>query len=80
MEPQPLAPPQPDDLESPHTSQSASLGSSAWTKWRAHVGRLVREPLFHFLLVGAAIFAVYEAMKSGRQPGGPSQSDRAHGG
>ena len=54
-----------------------SHGSSAWTKRRASCARWLREPLLHFLLAGAAIFAVYEAVEPGRQPGGPSQPDRA---
>ena len=38
---------------------------SVWTKWRALVQRLLREPLLHFLLVGALIFATYELLNPG---------------
>jgi hypothetical protein len=44
----------------PQESGSASHRSLAWLKVWAVVRSLVREPLLHFLLAGATIFAAYE--------------------
>jgi peptidyl-prolyl cis-trans isomerase C len=64
MAPQPLRP-QPEGLECPDSSQPVSRQLSAWTKRRALVRRPLREPLLHFLLVGALIFTTYELLNSG---------------
>ena len=40
------------------------------------IGRLLREPLVHFLLLGVALFAAYTSMERGRGGGESSQQIR----
>ncbi|SDR64292.1 PPIC-type PPIASE domain-containing protein [Rhizobiales bacterium GAS113] len=61
MAPQPTAQPQPRSRERLDPSESLPHRSPAWPKGLA-VRRLLREPLLHFLVAGAVIFAVYQLM------------------
>ncbi|SEE81895.1 PPIC-type PPIASE domain-containing protein [Rhizobiales bacterium GAS191] len=61
MAPQPTAQPQPRDRERLDASESLPHRSPAWPKSLA-VRSLLREPLLHFLVAGAVIFAVYQLM------------------
>jgi peptidyl-prolyl cis-trans isomerase C len=65
MAPQPPPQPQPEDPESPDHSQSDPPQVPAWAKWLTFAARPLREPLLHFLLVGAVIFAVYQWVAPG---------------
>ena len=58
MAPQPLARPH-LTLETP---ESASHGAQIGPKPSPRVRRWLREPLFHFLVAGALIFAIYEVL------------------
>jgi len=59
MTSQPLAQPAPDDRKSiGPTSGLAAHRASAWTKRQAFVRGFLGEPLLHFVLIGALIFAV----------------------
>src|SRR5579871_4432324 len=44
-----------EERQSPDTCRSEPQPARSW--WFTHVSRLSREPLLHFLLVGALIFA-----------------------
>jgi hypothetical protein len=70
MEPQPLAEGPRHTPELPETVHEVS--QSRW-KWPDFVRKLLREPLVHFLLAGAMIFAIYGLLHPN-----PSQIDRAH--
>src|SRR5262245_11825439 len=60
MAPHQLPRPQPNDWES--LDPLGSHRSTPWPKVLALIRNLLREPLLHFLLVGALIFAVYELL------------------
>jgi peptidyl-prolyl cis-trans isomerase C len=58
MAPRPLVKPQP----TPETPESAPHGSQTAPNPPALVHRWLREPLLHFLLAGALIFAIYQLL------------------